>query len=209
MMDERERASVEALTIQKKHANSGRLDDVQHDQLQTNDPHQRQSPSPTHGRPSRFTHKRRDSDTLRSVPNVASVSPSGSSMPGSRLSPTVRSLSSSGVSAAAAKHRRSGTAPEQPTTSGMLGPSGPSSALGRTWSGERESLGWENQPSKERETTRERERRPLQLTQQQLEAQQHIEAQRQQLQQQIQQQQQLQQQIQQQQQQLLLQQQQQ
>ncbi|KAJ7644096.1 kinase-like protein [Roridomyces roridus] len=55
-----------------------------------------------------------------------------------------------------AKHRRSGTAPEQQTTSGMLTPaSAPAASLVRTWSGDREGVEWDGQP-KEREPVRER-----------------------------------------------------
>ncbi|KAJ7288376.1 other/TTK protein kinase [Mycena rebaudengoi] len=163
---------------------------------------QRQSPSPTDNpqsylqRPLLNAHKRRDSDTLRSIPHPPlaglSGSPSAPIPPVARLSPSARGLqaSSSAPAPVSAKHRRSGTAPEQQTTSGMLAPPGPSAPLGKTWNGERE------RESEREQQQRERGRPQQQQTHQQLQQQQqqlqqlHQQQQQQQQQQHLQQQQQ-------------------
>lgn len=148
---------------------SGRAQGEQQQQQefpQQQQPHpSRQSPSPTHGsnantnpthRPSIYTHKRRDSDTLRSVP-PPSASPTAIDLP-PRLSPSARSLA--GVNAALAKHRRSPTAPEPPTTSGMLAPPGSGgNGVGKTWAaGDGDDYG-SGVSDRERERDRDRERR--------------------------------------------------
>ncbi|KAJ7645401.1 other/TTK protein kinase [Mycena polygramma] len=218
MMDERERSHGDPMAVHKKYRREAddaerraqlqaqaHADELQHDQLHVQFQQQRQSPSPTAGanyqRPPYNAHKRRDSDTARPVPHPPltglSGSPSAPNPPAARLSPSARGLqavaaSSTGPGAAlgSAKHRRSGTAPEQQTTSGMLGPSG-TTTLGRTWNGEREREGveWEGPPKEMREPVRERERERERVRPQQ---QQLHQQQQQQLQQQQQQQQQLQ-----------------
>ncbi|KAF7291555.1 TTK protein kinase [Mycena chlorophos] len=126
------------------------VDDGRHAQEQ-----QRQTPSPTNGaqahtqRPSYGAHKRRDSDTLRSVPHLsASASPStlNPSVPVSRLSPSARAMQtqSSASTTALPKHRRSGTAPETSTTSGSLAPT-TQTLVARTWGGEEDSPDWDGQ----------------------------------------------------------------
>ena len=149
---------------------AGREQDMQYQQS-------RQSPSPTHQdlQPQRsdYGHRRRDSDTLRSL--VPSLNPTGSptvmdsqsvspplsarlqtrySPPSSSVStsrervsppaatkgrvspPTAKGRLSSQVGREVAKHRRSPTAPEAPTTSGMIrDPNTPSNGVGKTWAG--------------------------------------------------------------------------
>ena len=149
---------------------AGREQDIQYQQS-------RQSPSPTHQglQPQRsdYGHRRRDSDTLRSLapslgptgsPTVMdsqSVSPPLSARLQTRYSPQPSSVStsrgrvsppaatkgrvspptakgrlSSQVGREVAKHRRSPTAPEAPTTSGMIRePNTPSNGVGKTWAG--------------------------------------------------------------------------
>lgn len=164
----------------------GREQDIQYQQS-------RQSPSPTHQglQPQRQAHghRRRDSDTLRSLapslgatslnsPTVVDslgVSPPLSARLQTRYSPPLSSASttaaprgrvsppttkgrlspaatkgrvsppttkgrlspaSSQVGREVAKHRRSPTAPEAPTTSGMIrDANAPSNAIGKTWAG--------------------------------------------------------------------------
>ena len=206
----------------------GREQDLQYQQS-------RQSPSPTHQglqsqRPA-YGHRRRDSDTLRSLApptgsptamdlqrvspplsaglqtryspptsssSTTAVSRGRVSPPKSRLSPPAAtkgrvspptakgrlSPASSQVGREVARHRRSPTAPEVPTTSGMIrDPNTPSNVVGKTWagtgvdrveredeyggvasSGERErerERGWERERERERDRERdvERERR--------------------------------------------------
>ena len=139
----------------------------------------RQSPSPTHKghHPQRldYVHRRRDSDTLRSLaPSLGStgsgsptvmdsqrVSPPLSARLQSRYSPPSSSVSTSRgrvsppaaakgrvsppsakgrlsnqIGREVAKHRRSPTAPEAPTTSGMMrDPNAPVNGVGKTWAG--------------------------------------------------------------------------
>ncbi|KAH8104520.1 kinase-like protein [Cristinia sonorae] len=97
----------------------------------------RQSPSPphlpSHVRPG-IHHQRRDSDTLKSMaPSmVTSTSPTLAEALPARRSPSNLGYSSS--AAPNARHRRSPTAPEPPTTSGMIAPPGLSAnAMGKTW----------------------------------------------------------------------------
>ena len=180
----------------------------------------RQSPSPTH-QPQRpaYGHRRRDSDTLRSLapalgatsgsPTVVDshrVSPPLSARLQTRYSPPPSSASTTAVSRGrvspptakgrlsppaatkgrispsaekgrlspassqigreVAKHRRSPTAPEAPTTSGMIRDSNtPSNVVGKTWVGtgvdkvERDDYEYGGATSsEERERERERER---------------------------------------------------
>ncbi|KAL0580109.1 Serine/threonine kinase mps1 [Marasmius crinis-equi] len=137
-------------------------------------PQARQSPSPTHPAPNRavparpaYGHKRRDSDTLRSAPQqqstAGSFSPTAVELP-PRLSPSARGVrtSGSGANGLSAKHRRSPTAPEPPTTSGSLKAGASSGNPGKTWAnGDRNS--GENyeqpQPPSEREAKKDREQR--------------------------------------------------
>lgn len=112
----------------------------------------RKSPSPTHHnfvshshvhlRPGMgvYAHQRRDSDTLRNAPSCTSSSAQSnlatSSSPtvvdnNNRLSP---SSSGRGLSGSQGKHRRSPTAPEPGTTSGMLA-NGSGKGSSRNWSG--------------------------------------------------------------------------
>jgi hypothetical protein len=89
-----------------------------------------------HLRPS-YAHQRRDSDTLRSVPQTLSTSgsvtaverePSQSALP-QRISPSGRESNPSRY------HRRNPTAPEAPTTSGLINPPGLGGepGVGKTW----------------------------------------------------------------------------
>jgi serine/threonine-protein kinase TTK/MPS1 len=114
--------------------------------------HARQSPSPTHLTAAshlRYGHKRRDSDTVKSHSAhhiQPSISPTCSPPPiealPARLSPSAQQLkfatnSNSNhalSSSASARHRRSPTAPDPPTTSGTLHTG---SGLGRekSWAG--------------------------------------------------------------------------
>lgn len=95
----------------------------------------RKSPSPTHlsTQPhlrAVYGHQRRDSDTLRSMatPLVTSSSPTAVDNP-LRNSPP-----SSSYSTANGRHRRNPTAPEPPTTSGVIAPPGLSiNTAGKTW----------------------------------------------------------------------------
>ncbi len=87
----------------------------------------------SHLRPT-YTHRRRDSDTVRSVytcssPTVVEAAkPSALDQPQKRLSPISRSSSAAGM------HRRSPTAPEPPTTSTTLAPPGGTmKQFGTTW----------------------------------------------------------------------------
>ncbi|KAF7324286.1 TTK protein kinase [Mycena sanguinolenta] len=205
--------NVDALVINKKYRREvddaerraqlqaqTHADELHHDHLQ-----KRHSPSPPPSYSARpgYAHKRRDSDTLRSVPHPPlsglSGSPSAPHPPAARLSPSARGLQAPSVSAStvtgvgSAKHRRSGTAPEQQTTSGMLAPTGPNNQLGRTWNGERESAEWESERREQREPVRERVRPQLQPVQQQQQVHHHQQQQQQQQQLLQQQQQQLQQ----------------
>jgi serine/threonine-protein kinase TTK/MPS1 len=113
----------------------------------------RHSPSPPHlasASHHRYGHKRRDSDTLKSLSShhiQPSTSPTSSPPPiealPARLSPSAHHLqfpssSSSNAalsSSASARHRRSPTAPDIPTTSGSLHP-GNGLGRGKTWSGD-------------------------------------------------------------------------
>ncbi|KAF8895396.1 hypothetical protein BD779DRAFT_724588 [Infundibulicybe gibba] len=130
--EERERQEMELRVEYKSlhHESRREHEDLDH---ATSDAENRQSPSPTHNanRP-RATHRRRDSDTLRSVNAPPSGSPTAVDLP-PRFSPSTRA-----IAAANAKHRRSPTAPEVPTTSGMLAPT-PAGPNSKTWaSGNRE-----------------------------------------------------------------------
>jgi serine/threonine-protein kinase TTK/MPS1 len=144
---------------------AGREQDIQYQQS-------RQSPSPTHQglqpQRSEYGHRRRDSDTLRSLaPSLGSTgsptvidsqrvsppqtrySPPSSSASTSRgrvsppaatkgrvSPPTSKGRLSSQVGREVALHRRSPTAPEAPTTSGMIrDPNTPSNVVGKTWAG--------------------------------------------------------------------------
>ncbi|ESK94975.1 checkpoint protein kinase [Moniliophthora roreri MCA 2997] len=139
----------------------------------------RQSPSPTHNAPSRlqtsrpvYSHKRRDSDTLRSAAYPQqTVAGSPTVVDGAvpaYMSPSAKMVrtSSAGAVAVSAKHRRSPTAPEPPTTSSSLKSGATSNQVGRTWApGDRNSgEGYDVPPAPapppvpERETKRERER---------------------------------------------------
>ncbi|KAF4577158.1 Dual-specificity kinase, spindle pole body (SPB) duplication and spindle checkpoint function [Pleurotus pulmonarius] len=87
----------------------------------------------SHLRPT-YTHRRRDSDTVRSAytcssPTVVEAAkPSALDQPQKRLSPISRSSSAAGM------HRRSPTAPEPPTTSTtMAPPGGTMKQFGTTW----------------------------------------------------------------------------
>ena len=97
----------------------------------------RRSPSPTHNAhpKSTYTHRRKDSDTVRSTVQPSSASPTTVEALPARFSPSARTyLQSVSSSSAPVRHRRSPTAPEPPTTSGMLGPHGQASAnLRTTW----------------------------------------------------------------------------
>ena len=97
----------------------------------------RRSPSPTHNAHSKsaYTHKRKDSDTVRSTVQPSSASPTTVEALPARFSPSARTyLQSVASSSAPVRHRRSPTAPEPPTTSGMLGPHGQAAAnLRTTW----------------------------------------------------------------------------
>ena len=185
---------------------AGREQDIQYQQS-------RQSPSPTsqglQPQRSEYGHRRRDSDTLRSL--APSLGPTGSptvmesqrvspplsarlqtrySPPSSSASisrgrvsppaptkgrvspPSAKSRLSSQVGREVAKHRRSPTAPEAPTTSGMIrDPNTPSNGVGKTWAGtdvEREdeyecggapsSVERDRERERERDKDRERER---------------------------------------------------
>lgn len=114
----------------------------------------RQSPSPTHltaASHHRFGHKRRDSDTLKSLSSLHHIQPSTSptsspptieALP-ARLSPSANqfqfpsssSSNSALSSSASARHRRSPTAPDLPTASGSLH-SGGGLGRGKTWAGD-------------------------------------------------------------------------
>lgn len=102
----------------------------------TNPLYTRQSPSPTHlpHIHSVAHHQRRDSDTLRSMAAVLATSSSPTMV---EAVPARRSPSNLGYSsnvAPHARHRRSPTAPEPPTTSGLIAPPGlAGNALGRSW----------------------------------------------------------------------------
>lgn len=97
---------------------------------------ERQSPSPTqqpHMRSSYAHHQRRDSDTVRSVAQTSSGSPTAVDNP--RSSPPNRAYSNMN-----GRHRRSPTAPEISTTSGSIAPS--KDGAGNNWaSGERDPYG--------------------------------------------------------------------
>ncbi|KAF7422588.1 Dual-specificity kinase, spindle pole body (SPB) duplication and spindle checkpoint function [Pleurotus ostreatus] len=87
----------------------------------------------SHLRPT-YTHRRRDSDTVRSAytcssPTVVEAAkPTALDQPQKRLSPVSRSSSAAGM------HRRSPTAPEPPTTSStMAPPNGTVGQFGTTW----------------------------------------------------------------------------
>lgn len=94
---------------------------------------ERQSPSPTHKPPIRSSygyHQRRDSDTLRSVAQPSSGSPTAVDNP--RSSPPNRAYSSSNIS----RHRRS------PTSTDVSAPNGNKNGAGKSWgSGERDPYG--------------------------------------------------------------------
>ncbi|KAJ8080635.1 Serine/threonine kinase mps1 [Marasmius tenuissimus] len=141
----------------------------------------RQTPSPTHPAATRaaparpvYSHKRRDSDTLRSVPHPQSTPGTSTYSPTivdnglpPGLSPSARGVrtSSSGPNGLSVKHRRSPTAPEPPTTSGNLKAGTSSSTSGKTWangdrnSGEQYYEQPPAPPQPEREVKREREQR--------------------------------------------------
>ena len=152
---------------------------------------QRKSPSPTHLslashsqhlRPSAYGHKRRDSDTLRNLPNTVStqsnLGPSSSptvvnhgystgNVNGQgphKLSPPTRSFPSSVLSKGQQghghghSHKRSPTAPEVSMTSGMVGGSGSSVGVGQTWAvGDEDEFG-EQERERGKSVERERER---------------------------------------------------
>lgn len=121
-------------------------------------------------RPPYASHKRRDSDTLRNGPYSQ---PSGSptvvsdqhAVP-ARHSPSIKGMMSSNAavsssSYSAAKHRRSPTAPDAPTTSASLNPEGREVPPGKTWAaGDRNSgeLHEVPMPEKEKEKELEKER---------------------------------------------------
>ncbi|KAL0961027.1 hypothetical protein HGRIS_006018 [Hohenbuehelia grisea] len=95
----------------------------------------RESPSPTsvqHATKPSLHHKRRDSDTLRSVPYFHTAS-TATAVDGHRPSP-IDALPPrlSPRNTAAAMHRRSPTAPEPPTNSGMSEPP-TAPVVGKTW----------------------------------------------------------------------------
>ena len=106
--------------------------------LQSANPaYSRQTPSPPH-LPSHMHpgihHQRRDSDTLKSMAGPAVVTASSPTI--MEALPVRRSPSNLGLSANAisnARHRRSPTAPEPPTTSGMIVPPGLQGNAMKTW----------------------------------------------------------------------------
>jgi len=97
------------------------------------------SPVPPHlAAQSRPSHRRRDSDTLRNGSPTVMNEPRVMT---ARRSPTNKSMPA-GVAAGNAKHRRSPTAPDPPTTSKALSPSEvePAAPNAKTWqSGDRDS----------------------------------------------------------------------
>ncbi|KAK0504051.1 other/TTK protein kinase [Armillaria luteobubalina] len=129
-VEERERQEMEQRTEFKKYQDAERR--LQEQQLRDQPHHSqpRQSPSPTNGpsqvinlneRPSYATHRRRESDTLKS--SVAySGSPTAVDVPSAKHTPSTNNIVAS--ASVNAKHRKSPTAPEPPTTSGNLPTSG-------------------------------------------------------------------------------------
>lgn len=120
-----------------------------------------------------YAHQRRDSDTLRNIPQShlpaslstqSSLGTAGSPtvVEHSRLSPSGRNFPpSSSLSGSQGRHghshRRSPTAPEAPTTSGMLGPIG-AGKPGKTWTaGDESEFGGESEREKSRERGEERD----------------------------------------------------
>lgn len=104
----------------------------------TNPTYPRQSPSPTHLQTHMHPavhHQRRDSDTLRTLGTTMATA---SSPTIHEALPARRSPSNLGYSigvAPQARHRRSPTAPEPPTTSGAIAPPGLSGPAAKTWAG--------------------------------------------------------------------------
>ncbi|KAK0188018.1 other/TTK protein kinase, partial [Armillaria mellea] len=112
-VEERDRQEMEQRAEFKSRLQDQQLRDQHH--------HSQARQSPLNERPSYATHRRRESDTLKS--SVAySGSPTAVDVPPAKHTPATNNIATS--ASVNAKHRRSPTAPELPTTSGNLRTSG-------------------------------------------------------------------------------------